>query len=512
MEGKKHQNPSKYLKLCLINSLWLCLSFFLQLRDVSSQSCDSKSSCLPSDSWQHSIKKANPGFNITFNGSLIATPAPEALKVYCTATTPDLIIPGEEKKIWCCFSGWPRPRLVHWYKNGEEIVNGSQRIYQYQSSKGKCLKSTLHLPPGREELDGVYECSASNQGSRNVSEKLQLNYQCPVNILQRPTISKSKLKFSTFKLTCRYGKNDDCPHHIWWYREGTEREPLVNSAKHKIVKKQAEKKCERLSILSILNVTENDEGNYSCSWFCEHQDILTSFIYLKLLPPEETDPPTGNTTIRNQTTEFRVQPSFRSPPGGRKKWLLPGIILTAGTLAVIIMSLVRFLVKKKCSSTFKLEKQGWKETATLNRLFISFSSKDLAWINENLISIFEKHSIAYSIHSRDFELGKPIVQNMADNVYGSRQVLIVLSQNYLASNFCREELHMAVQRGIDSGDSSLILVIINNLKKKQLPTAVRNKKMLDFDKHEKRQDWEEKILSQIVLGKGEASDSYTSKV
>ena len=135
----------------------------------------------------------------------------------------------------------------------------------------------------------------------------------------------------------------------------------------------------------------------------------------------------------------------------------------------------------------------------------------MAWTNENLISIFEKHSIAYSIHSRDFELGKPIVQNMADNVYGSRQVLIVLSQNYLASNFCREELHMAVQRGIDSGDSSLILVMINNLKKKQLPAALRNKKMLDFDKHKKKQDWEEKILSEIVDGQGQAADSYTSR-
>ena len=90
---------------------------------------------------------------------------------------------------------------------------------------------------------------------------------------------------------------------------------------------------------------------------------------------------------------------------------------------------------------------------------------------------------------------------MADNVYGSRQVLIVLSQNYLASNFCREELHMAIQRGMDSGDSSLILVAINNLKKRQLPAAVRNKQMLDFDKHKKKQDWEEKILREILEGK-----------
>lgn len=141
---------------------------------------------------------------------------------------------------------------------------------------------------------------------------------------------------------------------------------------------------------------------------------------------------------------------------------------------------------------------GFNDEVLKNQLFVSYSSKDVSWVNEYLISLLEKHSIAYSIHSRDFELGKPIVQNMADNVYGSRQVVIVLSQNYLASNFCREELHMAFQRGVDTGDSSVILVMINNLRKKQLPAALRDKRLLEFEKHNKKQEWEEKILSEIL--------------
>ena len=140
------------------------------------------------------------------------------------------------------------------------------------------------------------------------------------------------------------------------------------------------------------------------------------------------------------------------------------------------------------------------EVFMINKLFISYSSKDFAWVNENLLCLLDKHSISYSIHVRDFELGRPIVQNMADSVYGSRQVLIVLSDNYLASNFCREELHMAVQRGVDRGDSSLIFVTIDKLKKRRLPCALRNKNFLDFDKRAKKQDWEKKIIGEI-LGK-----------
>ena len=144
---------------------------------------------------------------------------------------------------------------------------------------------------------------------------------------------------------------------------------------------------------------------------------------------------------------------------------------------------------------------GPKENSFINQLFISHSSKDFGWVTENLISIIEKHSIAYSIHNRDFELGKPIVENMADSVYGSRQVLIVLSENYLASNFCREELKMAVQRGLDGADSSLILVNINNMKKRQLPAALRNKNPVNFDKYKTKQDWENKMICEILKSK-----------
>ena len=86
---------------------------------------------------------------------------------------------------------------------------------------------------------------------------------------------------------------------------------------------------------------------------------------------------------------------------------------------------------------------------------------------------------------------------MADSVYGSRQVLIVLSDNYLASNFCREELHMAIQRGVDTGDSSLILVMIDKFKKRRLPVTLRKQILLNFEKYKQKQNLEEKLLHAV---------------
>ena len=50
---------------------------------------------------------------------------------------------------------------------------------------------------------------------------------------------------------------------------------------------------------------------------------------------------------------------------------------------------------------------GYLEEGTQNeKLFISCSSKDFSWVTENLIPPLEKHAIPYSIHSREFGLGR----------------------------------------------------------------------------------------------------------
>ena len=122
----------------------------------------------------------------------------------------------------------------------------------------------------------------------------------------------------------------------------------------------------------------------------------------------------------------------------RRSWVLPIIIISSAIVFVSIAIATYFFIKKK--RTYSPHRAGDLEEGITksNNLFIGYSSKDGAWVNENLIPILDKHSISYSIHTRDFELGKPIVQNMADSVYSSRKVLIVLSDNYFDSNFCRK--------------------------------------------------------------------------
>ena len=150
-----------------------------------------------------------------------------------------------------------------------------------------------------------------------------------------------------------------------------------------------------------------------------------------------------------------------------------------------------FFIKKK--RTYSPHRAGDLEEGIMksNNLFISYSSKDGAWVNENLIPILDKPSISYSIHTRDFELGKPIVQNM----HGRQHLQQPQSSDCLVRQLFRQQL---LSRR--AADSSLILVVFSKLKIQRLPRVLKSKKCwLDFEKH--KRDWEKKLSSVILDGK-----------
>ena len=111
--------------------------------------------------------------------SILGTP-----KVVWISATPSFIYEGNKPKdLECFFSGWPLVFEVHWFKDGKIITNGTEGIYHSEDRRWKNGEETLHsrlsLPPGREELEGIYKCSAKNKISgRQASDSLEYIYVC----------------------------------------------------------------------------------------------------------------------------------------------------------------------------------------------------------------------------------------------------------------------------------------------------------------------------------------------
>jgi len=130
-------------------------------------------------------------------------------------------------------------------------------------------------------------------------------------------------------------------------------------------------------------------------------------------------------------------------------------------------------------------------------VFVTFSNQDLNWVKKELIPLVEKHKLNYCVHDRDFEVGKPVVDNMAQSVYTSRKVLAVMSQNYMSSKFCRGELEMALYRSTEMGDSSVIVMRIDGVDRNKLPKALRNRTFLDYNDYTERKNWEARLIKHL---------------
>ncbi|XP_020388546.1 toll-like receptor 13 isoform X1 [Rhincodon typus] len=155
-----------------------------------------------------------------------------------------------------------------------------------------------------------------------------------------------------------------------------------------------------------------------------------------------------------------------------------GFVAFCATAPVIFVLMVTVVVYQKGKWSFhygyyllrawihenKLQKnstKGYKFDA-----FVSYNSKDEAWVFDQLMNNLENegppfHQLCF--HHRDFEVGKPIVENIVDAIYKSRKTICIISKNYLQSEWCSMEMQVALYRLFDEHSDVLILVFLEEI-------------------------------------------------
>src|ERR1700738_5316109 len=71
----------------------------------------------------------------------------------------------------------------------------------------------------------------------------------------------------------------------------------------------------------------------------------------------------------------------------------------------------------------------------LHDVFISYSHKDESWVRSEFLPELERASLKVALDTRDFALGRPSVQNMAEAIQHARHVVAVLTPNWVASEW-----------------------------------------------------------------------------
>ncbi|KAK7115980.1 protein toll-like isoform X2 [Littorina saxatilis] len=135
--------------------------------------------------------------------------------------------------------------------------------------------------------------------------------------------------------------------------------------------------------------------------------------------------------------------------------LVVGSFLVRYRLEVLVFLYTRFRVRP-----FDLYKYDQARTYLFD-VFVSFSQHDYRWVVEKLVDQLENRVWPYRlcIHLRDFPVGAPIADSVAWAVENSRCTMLVLTRDFLASEWCRHEFRAAHSRLLKDPQAKLLIVV-----------------------------------------------------
>ncbi|CAN7991437.1 unnamed protein product [Ixodes hexagonus] len=94
-------------------------------------------------------------------------------------------------------------------------------------------------------------------------------------------------------------------------------------------------------------------------------------------------------------------------------------------------------------------------------IFLSFSSKDSSWAYEHLIPRVEAHGFTVCTYDRNFKGGFLVQEIIHEAVACSRRTLLLLSENFVQSEWCRWEFRVAHHRALEDNINRLIVVLVD---------------------------------------------------
>ncbi|KPP60030.1 toll-like receptor 22 precursor-like [Scleropages formosus] len=111
--------------------------------------------------------------------------------------------------------------------------------------------------------------------------------------------------------------------------------------------------------------------------------------------------------------------------------------------------------------------------------FVSYNAQDELWVMQELLPQLEdEQGWKLCLHHRDFQPGRPIMDNIVDGIYGSRKTICLISRYYLESEWCSREIQLASFRLFDEKKDVLVLVFLEDIPPRQLSPYHRMRQLV----------------------------------
>ncbi|KAI0212456.1 hypothetical protein LSAT2_002624, partial [Lamellibrachia satsuma] len=185
------------------------------------------------------------------------------------------------------------------------------------------------------------------------------------------------------------------------------------------------------------------------------------------------------TSKPNFTSKPSDQSTIKSEVGTNIAWKYIFIILLTVLLVVfaVVVPLIIYILRRyrwtlaryfhrlcEGASSSGVEDEDMYERDA----FICFNSNDRAWVCNDLLQHTEEHEISTIIHHRDFLPGSILEESIRESIDKCRFTVLVLSPDFLSSNWCLLEMYIARSRIISQGRDVIIPIILREFPTSQL--------------------------------------------
>ncbi|KAJ7392030.1 axis elongation [Desmophyllum pertusum] len=159
------------------------------------------------------------------------------------------------------------------------------------------------------------------------------------------------------------------------------------------------------------------------------------------------------------------------------------IAVTLGSLLAMTLIIFILLLKyRRVMKAFMYAHFNWHpfdhiddaDSSKIYDAFVSYSEKQRQWVVNTLQERLENRHPPYKlcIHHRDFEIGAPIVRNILNSVEQSKRMVMVLSRNFLQSEWCMLEFRTAHHKALEDR-LKLIIIMFDDVSMAELDEEMK---------------------------------------
>ena len=107
--------------------------------------------------------------------------------------------------------------------------------------------------------------------------------------------------------------------------------------------------------------------------------------------------------------------------------------------------------------------------------YVAYNERDEAWVMNDLQPNMEEgpEPLRLCIKSRDFIPGHFLLDSIDQSIHQSRKTILVLSPNFVESEWCYHEMRMAQMRLLDDNLDVLVLVLLNEIPENKMTLSLR---------------------------------------